>query len=280
MRVLFTGKTGFIGRNVVPILKGKYDVFEPTRKELNLLDTEAVEKYIDDNDIEIVIHSANPNPYKNSLDNDATMLEDSLRCFVNFYRIRSKLKKLIFIGSGAEYDKRYDISMVSEDDFGRSIPKDAYGLGKYIMTDLARNSDNVYNCRIFGCYGPTDADVKFIKHVIDCCKNNEVVTIRQDCYFDYLYVTDLADALSLMIDNNLKYHDYNVCSGEKYLLSTIAKKVISIMKKDSEIKILNSGLNKEYSASNSRLIKEFKDIKFTKIEDGIKKQVDYEAGEL
>ena len=33
MKVLFTGGSGFIGRNVIPILREKYEVIAPTRSK-------------------------------------------------------------------------------------------------------------------------------------------------------------------------------------------------------------------------------------------------------
>lgn len=41
-KILFTGGTGFVGKNIIPILKEKYIVVSPSRKELDLKDTEAV----------------------------------------------------------------------------------------------------------------------------------------------------------------------------------------------------------------------------------------------
>ena len=41
-RILFTGGTGFIGRNLLPDLRGKYQVEAPRRQELDLKDSEAV----------------------------------------------------------------------------------------------------------------------------------------------------------------------------------------------------------------------------------------------
>ena len=66
--VLLTGGTGFIGRNIKPILEEKVNLFAPTRNELNLKSECDVREYIKRNKINVIIHSANPNPVKNSLD--------------------------------------------------------------------------------------------------------------------------------------------------------------------------------------------------------------------
>lgn len=272
MKVLFTGGSGFVGRNVIPYLRKKYEIIAPTRRELNLLDTEEVEKYIKAGNFDVIIHSANPNPSKNDNDKLDKMIHDSEKCFMNFYRMKDYYKKMYVIGSGAEFDKREHMYNIMEDEFDRSIPEDDYGFAKYIINTIIGKSENIYNLRLFACYGPTDADSKFITHVINSILENKVITIRQECRFDYLHVSDLAKILEYFIQATPKYHDYNISSGKSYLLSEIADMVRSEMKSDMEIKILSPGLNKEYTASNKRLLDEFK-IDFLDLREGIKIQI-------
>lgn len=276
IKILFTGGTGLIGINIVPILKTKYNIYAPTRNELNLLDTKAVEKYVTDNCFDIIIHSANPNPIKNILDQNATMLENSLRCFMNFYRVREYCKKLIFIGSGAELDKSKSMIQISETDFDRSIPKDEYGFAKYIMSHLALSSENVYNLRLFACYGPGDWESKFITHCIHSVLSNQDITIHQNCIFDYIQVYDLANILSYFIENKPKYHDYNIASGSRYTLVEIAEKVLDIMDSNLKINILKDGMNNEYTPDISRLLDEIGDYQFIQLDEGIKLQIESE----
>ena len=54
MKVLITGASGFIGRNLVDHLSDKFEISSPSREELNLLDETAVQKYINDNKIDIL----------------------------------------------------------------------------------------------------------------------------------------------------------------------------------------------------------------------------------
>ena len=44
-KILFTGGTGFLGRNLIPLLSKKYHIFAPGRKELNLTDIKTLESY-------------------------------------------------------------------------------------------------------------------------------------------------------------------------------------------------------------------------------------------
>ena len=67
-RILFTGGTGFIGRNLLPDLRGKYQVEAPSRQELDLKDSEAVKQYVEHGKFDVIIHAAIPNLLSNQED--------------------------------------------------------------------------------------------------------------------------------------------------------------------------------------------------------------------
>lgn len=272
-KVLLTGGTGFIGRNIKQPLSEVCELYVPTRNELNLLEEQEVKKYLCKKQIDIVIHAANPNPVKNTLDKQETMFADSIRVFMNLYCAEEYYDRMYTLGSGAEYDKSKDIVLISEEEEGRSIPYDSYGLAKFTMNQLIEHSNKQCNLRIFACYGPTDHESKFITHAIRCCLNQEPITIRQDCYFDYMHVSDLTKVLKHFIFHDPVYKAYNVCTGKRYLLSQIADMVRKKMKAENDIIILKEGLNKEYTGSNKRLIEELGDFQFLSIESGIDLQI-------
>ena len=278
-KVLMTGASGFIGRNICGYLGTVCELFAPTRSQLNLLDETSVRNYINSNNIDVVLNLANPNPVKNVIDKPDTMFEDSIRIFMNLYRAQDCYEMMYSIGSGAEYDKSMDIKMISEEDEERSVPYDAYGLAKYTINQIIKYNAKQCNLRVFGCYGPTDHESKFITHAINCCMNNKDITIRQDCYFDYLHVYDLGRIIGYFINNSHSYHSYNVCSGTRVLLSEIAIMVKRLMNSNSDIVILKDGYNKEYTGSNIRLLKEIGDYRFISLEEGIRMQIEAERKE-
>jgi len=278
-KVLLTGSTGFIGSNILPVLRetGNYEVYTPKRHDLNLKDSKCVEDYLLKNSFDIVLHFANPNPARNTGDSSTLIGEDSLRIFTNLFSCSNLYGKMIYTGSGAEFDKSLDIDLVSEEECQRSIPKDSYGFAKYVMNSLSAKSDNVYNFRVFGCYGPGDAATKFITHCIRSILLNKDITIRKDCKFDYLHVLDFARFINWGINSNLKYHDYNVCSGTPVLLSNIAEIVKLLMNSKVEIRLLSDELNRNYTASNKRIIDESGIGLDYPLEEGIQKQIDWET---
>lgn len=277
-KILLIGATGFIGRNILPLLQTKYSVYAPARHELNLLDYESVKDYLRSHNIDTIVQSANPNPVKNALeDKPETMFEDSMRIFMNLYLLQDYYGKMLYFGSGAEYGKARDISLAEEIQVGRIVPSDSYGLAKLWMNELAKKSKNIYNLRIFGCYGPYDHESKFLTHVIRCCLKEETITIRQNCIFDYMQVFDLAKIVSFFIERNMRYHDYNVCTGIPVSLYDIAAAIKQQMHSSSPIVIEKDGFNKEYTGSNDRLLEEIPfDFAFTSITNGIQIQIDFE----
>ncbi|MFC1827293.1 NAD-dependent epimerase/dehydratase family protein [Thermodesulfobacteriota bacterium] len=276
-KILFTGGSGFMGLNILPLLKEKYNIFAPNRKELNLLDKEKVRNYLEEYLFDAVVHCANPNSVKNAVDDrQETMFEDSLRMFMNFYDAKDLYDKLIYTGSGAEYDKTIDTVSVREEECFRSMPENSYGLAKYIMNQITHTSDNVYNICVFGCYGPYDHYSKFITHCIDCCQQNRAITIKQDCRFDYIHVYDLGRMMEWMIDNTMKHQMYNASGGHHILLSQMAAEVKKQMKSSMRIEIFSEDFNLEYTADGSRFWNESGLHPQISMEEGIKRQIEWQ----
>ena len=58
MKILVTGGSGFIGRNIIKFLGKDYDLYTPTRSQLDLSDEEEVKKYLQNKFFDVVIHCA------------------------------------------------------------------------------------------------------------------------------------------------------------------------------------------------------------------------------
>lgn len=274
-KILLTGGTGFIGQNIRLSLSEKYQIEAPRREDLNLRDEEALYHYLEKGQFDVVIHSASP--VRNKVDSSTPVLEESLRLFMNFYRARELYGKLIYFGSGAEYDKTRDLNRVRETSMGEWIPKDEYGLGKYIMNALAVESKNIYNLRLFACFGPYEHETRLITHAIRCCIDKVPISMRQDCLFDYMHVSDLVKIIEWFILNNPKCHEYNVCSGKPIKLSDIAEFINNRMA-GKGISYQLEGYSKAYTGDNSRLLEEIMPLTFMDLQEGIDKQIIWQRG--
>lgn len=151
--VLITGAgpTGITGRAIKEYLENDYSIHAPSSKELDLTDDAAVRAYFDTNHIDFVVHCAT---YRSNIIQTTHMvdeeLESNLRMYFALASQSDKFEKMVYLGSGAEYDKSRPIVNIKEEQFGESIPKNKYGLGKYIMNQHCRNCKNIYNLRMFG----------------------------------------------------------------------------------------------------------------------------------
>ncbi len=275
MKILITGGRGFIGRNLLNYFSEKYEVYSPNHDELELLDEKAVNEFFKKNKFDIVIHSAAKGGSR-KLPTFPEMLKDNLKMFFNIIKNKDSYKKMIFIGSGAEYDKSNELKDIKEEDFGKNIPEDDYGFYKYLCSKYIETSGNIINLRVFGIFGKyEDYDTRFISNIICRIIFNLPVEMNQNAVYDYIYVKDLCRIVEYFVNNESKYKFYNI-GAEKHLeLLDILKIIKNISGKEFEVKIKNKGMNKEYTCDNSRLKDELKDFKFGDMEIAIKELYDW-----
>jgi UDP-glucose 4-epimerase len=270
MEVFVTGGRGFIGRNLVEKLPADMHISAPNSKELDLLDQEAVEEYIDSHGFDVVIHTATWNSTANSKKDTHSVLEKNLLMFFNLTRLNDRFGKMIYLGSGAEYDKRHYLPFMKEQYFDRHIPVDQYGLSKYVMAKSIDSLDNVIDLRVFGCFGPhEDWEIRFISNAICKALYGLPISIRKNVFFDYLWVDDLVRIVGNVSRDRMRQKHYNACTGRSIDLVTLAKIILEKTGADVGIEVQQDGLQPEYSGDNSLIMEELKDFQFTGLEDSI-----------
>ncbi len=183
---------------------------------------------------------------------------------------------MIFLGSGAEYDKRQALMKVKEADFDKSVPVDDYGFYKYVCSCFIEREKNIVNLRLFGIYGKyEDYQIRFISNSICKALLNLPITINQNVFFDYFYMKDFAGIIDYFINHETKYKFYNIGRGEPIDLYRIAQKILRITRKKLPIKIYKSGLNKEYTCDTLRLKEEIQNFTYMDFDASIKELIDY-----
>ncbi|MBI3619774.1 NAD-dependent epimerase/dehydratase family protein [Candidatus Roizmanbacteria bacterium] len=269
-KILLTGASGFFGQNFLEQKNKKYIIASPTHQELDLVDTKAVDEYFRKHGpFDAVVHAATVGGkrYEKGMSN---VVETNLRIFFNIERNKNHYKKMIHFGTGAEYDKSHDIKKIKETDFGRLIPTDGFGFYKYICSKYIESIKNIYHLRVFSLFGRyEDYKVRFISNIICKYLLKLPLTIMRNSYYDFLNIDDFIKIIDYFINEKPKYNFYNVGSGQKITLLSIAKKINSLGDYSLPISIQKSGLNNEYTCDNSRLIKELKNFKFSRIDDAI-----------
>ncbi len=268
MRILVTGGSGFVGRNLVLWLRPRHEVSAPGRKELDLLDSVGVDSFFAHRQFDVVIHAASEGVSRMT-PAASTVFGNNCRMFFNLARNGGSMGRLFFLSSGAVYDRAHWRSGLLEEDFGRHVPADDYGFSKYVCAQAARALDQVYELRLFGLFGPhEDWRLRFVSNT--CCRAlwELPVVIRQNVSFDYIDVEDLCRIIESLLDRDLRYRQYNVCRGSALPLLTLARKIGFIAGRNLEIQVKTEG-SLEYSGDNGRLLRELPGLCFQQLDDSL-----------
>lgn len=268
-KLLLLGASGFIGRNLSEAFQENYHLLTPTHADLDLLDDKNIQHYLKKHTPDIIIHAAVKGSTRKTKDNPS-LLEENLQMFRNLLKARNR-QKIIFLGSGAEYDKSQDIKQVKEESFGVSVPKDNYGKYKFECSRLIEKEEEIINLRLFGVYGKyEDYETRFISNAICRSLLNLPITIEnQNVFFSYLYIDDLTRIIEYFIKNKGKHKFYNA-GGTRVDLLTLAEEVRKISGKNIKVMVKHQGLGREYTADSSRLLKEMKPFAFTPYKKAIR----------
>jgi len=278
MRILITGGSGFIGRNLAEQLASTYDVLAPSSVELDLLNELAVREYLDAHRFDVILHSATTRSNRR-LAAPPDMLDRNCRMFFNLARNldgkHERFSKMIHFGSGAEYDRTQLPARVREDYFDTRVPRDPYGFSKYICAKYIERSDRIVDLRLFGVFGAyEDYTVRFISNA--CCRalKGLPIVLRQNVMFDYLYIKDLVKITRWFIENDARHKAYNVCTGQPVALSELARVIAGVSAEMSggnpKVSIASEGLGPEYSGDNSRMVTEVSGYQFLDLRDSIR----------
>jgi hypothetical protein len=151
--------------------------------------------------------------------------------------------KYISFGSGAELDRRYNIDPSVE--LKSAFPIDPYGMSKNFIAKSGILYPNFHNIRIFNVFNEDELPTRMIKANIINYINKMSITIHQDKWMDFFYMSDLCKVVKFVIDSNISQKIINCSYQKKYKLSSIAQIInqLSDHKVDIIVNDTTEGLN-------------------------------------
>lgn len=270
MKVLVTGARGFIGAHAVRILSERHEVLAPDRAGLDLLDREATAAWLREHRPDAVLHAATWNATRTGGRDLGRVLEANLRMYVNLLDARQFFGRLVHYGSGAEFDRRAWREGMAEEDLGRSVPVDDYGLSKYLVERLRPADGTACNLRLFGVYGPgEDWRIRFLSNACCLALHDRPILIRQDRLFDYTWVEDVVRATERLLEAPVLPSALNLTAGTPETLRSLAERVRAAAGKDVPVIVEDPAPGQAYTADVSQARARLGAFPFTPLQQGI-----------
>ena len=254
MKILITGGNGNLAKMIKNNLCLLYQINNPSRQELNILDFQQIKNHLEENQYDVLIHTAILGGRRTKEEN-GEVTHKNLLMFENLMKFADKFKMIINFDSAAIYDRSFDILNRKEEDIF-TIPTDYYGFSKYLIYQRSLQYENLFHLRIFNIFHKNEEPDRFIKSCFFAKNDKTNVTIFNDKYFDFVYEDDFVTIVKYYLDNYLSLDKLektlNICYENKYKLSDIAKHIIG---DESRLNILNSDLKYNYSGDSAKLIR-------------------------
>ena len=249
MNILITGGNGYIATSLYGMdIAFEDNIHTITRKDFDLTDRHATDKWFEGKYFDVVIHTAVKGGSRLLVDG-GNIFYENIQMFYNLLNNKHCFGKLINFGSGAEL----------------GVPNNPYGLSKNIISKIIDTEPRFYNIRIYGVFDENELDTRFIKNNIKNYIDKKPIQIHQNRLMDFFYTEDLKKLVKHYIKETHLPKHIDCSYSYHYSLDGIADIINNLSKHKVEIKIETPG--------HSRYIGEYTPIisDYIGLEQGIKK---------
>lgn len=252
MKILITGSSGLVGKNLSETLSEYFDLLLPTHSELDLINYGEVLNYLSINKPELIIHAAGKvGGIQANINEPVSFFIENLDMGKNIVLAARELgiKKLINLGSSCIYPKDYTNPLKEEYLLEGTLEptNEGYALAKisvlklceYIRKEnLEYDFKTIIPCNLYGAYDNFDPIKSHmipavIRKIDNAYTNNlDVVEIWGDgeARREFMHVDDLVNSLLFIINNYDNVPQVlNVGLGYDYSINDYYKAVAEII---------------------------------------------------
>lgn len=215
-----------LGQALVPIFRGRYEVFPTDLEECDVRNAELVEDEICSCNPRFVLHLAAMTDVDGcERDPDEAYRTNTIGTRNVAIACQHCDATIVYINTGSVYNGKKPTPYI---EFDTPDPKSVYAKSKYqgemIVRDLLTKFFIFYAGWMFGG-GPDDK--KFVAKIIDLARKNSELKVVDDKFGSPTYTADLARAAFDFIENGLygKYHCVNIGCASRF---EVAEEILRI----------------------------------------------------
>ena len=254
-KVLLTGATGFLGKNVVPVLSEEYEVIG-VGSEWDLRDQQAVDNLFFEFDFDVIVHAAGSvGGILANRENPGKFMYENLIMGANLIEAGRQfgVDKFVLLGTVCAYPKFTPVPF-EEKQIWNGYPEETnapYGIAKKALMKLLETYHEQYqmNCGNLipvNLYGPHDHFNLTSSHVIPALilkfynamkEGKRKVTIwgTGEASREFLYAPDCAEAISLAIQKDVEPEPINIGTGTEIKIKDLVVEIAQQMGFEGDI---------------------------------------------
>ena len=255
-KILLTGASGFVGKNILEKLSSTYQVIDIGSKQCDLRQQTECENLIKNIKPDIIIHAAGTvGGIGANKDNPGIFLYDNLIMGTNIIHssMINKIDKFIMLGTVCSYPKYTNVPF-NESELWNGYPEETnapYGIAKKTLMKLIEVYNEQYgfngvNLIPVNMYGPYDhfnlttshvipALILKVKKAIQNKDKSIIVWGTGNVSREFLYAEDCADAIDLAIQKQVSPNPINIGTGKEIKICELVQVICKIMGYTGEV---------------------------------------------
>ena len=255
-KVLVTGATGFVGRNITRVLERSYSVVGVGSSDWDLRRQDDCQRMLATVRPDVVVHVAGSvGGIGANQENPGKFMYENLVMGTNLIHesMLQKITKFVMLGTVCSYPKFTPVPF-SEAELWNGYPEETnapYGIAKKALMKLVETYKEQYgfngvNLIPVNMYGPHDHFNLTSSHVIPALilkvrqaiqNKDRAITIwgTGKASREFLYAQDLGEAIDLAIQRDISPEPINVGTGKEITIAELVSRITRLMEFQGEI---------------------------------------------